>query len=299
MQLEELKTFVEVKSVKSFTKAAQNLNISQPTASLHIKNLETELNTPLFIRTKKTFHSTPAGQLLYQRAQQLLKLAEQTKEEILWQHKEVNGILRIAASYTIGESVIPEIVVAFNKKFPDLQFEITIKNTEEVELAVRDLKCDVGFIEGTVKATELLIQPFKKDQLILVSSNKHPFARKPTIEINELLYTHWIMREKGSGTREYTDYLLQAIGNVAPSKTIISTNEGIKQILLNGLGIAVVSMSTVRNELARGELVKLNTDLEPLERTFAVLTTPLMSEKKHVQVFVDELFKNINIQKNK
>lgn len=295
MQLEELKTFVEITNFKSFTKAAQNLNISQPTASLHIKNLENEFNALLFVRTKRTFHMTPAGKLLYKRAIQLLKLAEQTKEEILWQHKEVNGVLRIAASYTVGESVIPNIIVKFHKMFPNFQFEIMIKNTEDVELAIRELTSDIGFIEGTVKASELIVQPFKKDQLILVASKTHPLARKSTIQVDELLSTHWVMREKGSGTREYTDYLLQAIGNITPSKTIISTNEGVKQIVLNGLGVAVVSTSSVKNELGREELVKLAVDIKPLERTFAVLTAPLMAQKKHIQVFLDELFKHVNL----
>lgn len=292
MQLEQLKTFIAVVELKNFTKTAVKLNMSQPTVSLHIKNLEEELNTPLFIREKKSFHITPAGNLLYKRAIQLLRLAEQTKEEILWQHKEVNGVLRVAASYTIGESVLPDVLVRMHDKYPDLQIEVTIKNTEEVATAVRELKCDVGLIEGSVKASELMVQPFKEDKLLLVASKNHPLAKRDVVRIEELLYTHWVMREEGSGTREYTDYILQGIGNIKPSKTIISTNEGVRQAVLSTLGIAALSIHTVNDDITSGEIVHLNVEIEPLIRTFAVLSTPLMADKRHVQVFLTALGTN-------
>ena len=289
MQLEELKTFIAVADVKNFTRAAEYLNMSQPTVSLHIKHLEEELHTVLFIRAKKDFHITPAGELLYKRATQLLQLAAQTKDEILWQHKEVIGVLRVAASYTIGESVLPEIIVQLNNKHPHLQLDISIENTLGVESAIRELRCDVGLIEGTIKSHELTIQPFMEDELILVASSQHALVNKQTITKEDLLGAHWVIRENGSGTREYTDYLHQAIGHVKPSQTIISSNEGVKQIVLNGLGIAAVSIHTVKDELKQGRLVKLDTDIIPQTRTFSVLSSPLMSNQQNVKVFLEEL----------
>lgn len=289
MQLEELKTFIAVAEFKNFTRAAEHLNMSQPTVSLHIKHLEEELHAALFMRAKKEFHITPAGELLYKRATQLLQLAAQMKEEILWQHKEVIGVLRIAVSYTIGESVLPEIIVQMNNKHPNLQLEISIENTLGVESAVRELRCDVGLVEGTIKSHELTIQPFMKDELILVASSQHRLVNKQTIKKEDLLHTHWVMREKGSGTREYTDYLHQAIGHVKPSRTIISSNEGVKKIVLNGLGIAAVSIHTVKDELQQGRLIKLDVDIAPQTRTFSVLCSPLMSNQQNVKVFLEEL----------
>lgn len=289
MQLEELKTFIAVADFKNFTSAAKHLNMSQPTVSLHIKHLEEELHTALFMRAKKAFHITPAGELLYKRATQLLQLEEQTKEEILWQHKEVIGVLRVAASYTIGESVLPEVLVRLNHKYPNLQLEISIENTREVESSVRELRCDIGLIEGTVKPGELAIQPFMEDKLILVASSQHALSNKPKIKKEDLLHAHWVMREKGSGTREYTDYLLQSIGHVIPLRTIISSNEGVKQTVLKGLGIAAVSIHTVKDELKQGRLVKLVTGIVPQSRTFSVLSSPLMSTQKNVKVFLENL----------
>ncbi len=289
MQLEELKTFVTVADFKNFTRAAKHLNMSQPTVSLHIKRLEENLHTSLILRNKKNFQITAAGELLYERAVQLLHLVKQTKEEILWQHKEVEGILRISASYTIGESVLPKLLVRLNIKHPDLQLEVMIRNTEEVDNCVRELRCDVGLIEGTIKPSDLIIQPFMEDRLILVASNKHPLLNNIKITMTDLLNAHWVMREEGSGTREYTDYLLQTIGPLKPTRTIISSNEGVKQTVLNGLGIAAVSVHTVKDEMEQGRLVKLNVDIPPQTRTFSILSSPLTINQQNVKVFLQEL----------
>lgn len=289
MLLDELKTFVAVIEMRNFTKAGEFLNVSQPTVSLHIKHLEEELKSTLLIRANKTFHITPAGDLLYKRAKQLLHLAEQTKEEILWQRNKVSGTLRIAASYTIGESVLPKILLDLRKKYPELQTEIAIENTEGVELAVRELRCDVGCIEGSVHGEGLLIHPFMQDELILVASKCTVWSKKINVSLEDLQSAHWVMREKGSGTREYTEYLLQSIGHVKPSRTVISSNEGIKQSVLCGLGIAAVSIHSVKEELLRGELVKLNTAIPIQKRTFATLVAPIMIEKRHVTLFLEAL----------
>lgn len=289
MLLEELKTFVAVIEKKNFTKAGESLHISQPTVSLHIKHLEEELQASLLIRANKTFHITPAGEFLYERAIQLLHLSEQTKEEILWQHKKVSGSLRIAASYTIGESVLPEILTKLHRKYPDLHVEVAIVNTEDVEVAVREFRADIGCIEGSVQAKGLIIQPFMEDELILVAASGHPLASIHPFKGTDLQTSHWVMREVGSGTREYTDYLLQSIGHIKPSKTVIGSNEGVKKAVLCELGIAAVSVHTVKAELDSGQLVQLKVHTLPKKRTFSTLCSPLMAEKKHVTVFLKEL----------
>ena len=119
-------------------------------------------------------------------------------------------------------------------KYPDLHVEVTIENTEDVETAIREFRCDVGCIEGTVRAEGLVIQPFMEDELILVAASSHQLAGTKSLKASDLQSSHWVMREKGSGTREYTDYLLQSIGPVQPAKTVFSSNEGVKRAVLCG-----------------------------------------------------------------
>ena len=289
MLIEELKTFVTVVEMKNFTKAGESLHISQPTVSLHIKHLEAELKSTLLVRANKVFQITPTGEILYHRAKQLLHLVEQTKEEILWQHNKVGGKLRISASYTIGESVLPKILTQLQRKYPDLHVEVEIVNTEDVEIAVREFRSDVGCIEGSAHMEGLLFSPFMEDELILVAASGHPLAQIPQLKIADLQSARWVMRETGSGTREYTNYILQSINNSQPSKTVISSNEGVKKAVLCGLGIAAVSVHTVKNELESGVLVQLQGNIPPQKRSFSALYSPLMAEKKHVSVFLEEL----------
>lgn len=289
MLLEELKTFVAVIENKNFTKAGELLKLSQPSVSLHIKHLEDELKTCLLIRSNRTFQITPAGELLYKRAKQLLHLASQVTEEILWQNNNVSGKLRIAASYTIGETVLPAVLTRLHKKYPDLQVEVMITNTKCVEEAIREFRSDIGCIEGTIGAEGLIIQPFMEDELILVASNEHPLAKKTRPNAAALQSAHWVMRENGSGTREYTNYLLQSIGNVKPLKTVFSSNEGVKRAVLCGLGLAAVSIHSVKGELDRTELVQLDTGIPRQKRVFSTLHFPLAEKKKVVAVFLEEL----------
>lgn len=291
MLLEELKTFIAVVDHQNFTKAGGALSLAQPTVSLHVKNLEEELKTPLLLRSNKTFQVTPAGKLLYRRAKELLYLAEQTKEEVMWHHRQVSGNLHISASYTIGESVLPKVLTDLHKRYPDLHVEVDITNTEEVEHAVRAFRCDVGCIEGSVKSQGLTITPFLEDELILVTANHHVLAQKNDLNAVDLQAAHWVTREKGSGTREYTDYLLESIGPVKPSRTVFSSNEGIKKAVLCGLGIAAVSKHTVQNELENGMLVQLKADVLQRTRTFSALYSPLLADKRHVAVFLEELMR--------
>lgn len=289
MLLEELRTFVAVVDCKNFTRAGKALNLAQPTVSLHIKNLESALHVPLLVRRNKTFHITQEGQLLYERAMQLLQLAAQTKEDLLSLHDEVSGMLRVAASYTIGESILPDVLTRLRAKYPNLHVEVSIGNTVEVETAVRELRADLGCVEGSVEAKELIVEPFMTDELLVVAASKHPLAQQERVTTDDLQNAHWIMREKGSGTRQYSDYLLRSIGQRKPSYTVIGSNEGVKQAVLSGLGIAAISVHTAKRPLGRGEIVPLNCETIPLKRSFSILRSPLSDEKKHISAFIEEL----------
>ena len=152
---------------------------------------------------------------------------------------------------------------------------------------MREFRSDVGCIEGSANAEELLIRPFMEDELILVAASGHPLAQIP----HQLKAVHfqsapWLLAEKGSGTREYTNYLLQSIGNTKPSKTVISSNEGVKRAVLCELGIAAVSIHTVKEELQSGTLVQLKGDIPSQKRNFSGLyILPLDGGKKDMSQF--------------
>lgn len=286
MLLEQLKTFTEVAERKNFTKAGEALNLAQPTVSLHIRQLEEEFGTPLFIRSRKQFSITPAGRLLYEKARQLLALAEETKEDMMRQSGELTGTLTVAASYTIGEYVLPRLLEDLLAAHPKLEVIISISNTEEVEAKVREFRCDIGCIEGTVRLDGLTAVPFMEDELIVVCGTGHPLARMADVSPEELQQARWITREEGSGTREHTDHLLRSLGHVKPARMIIGSNGGVIQAVVAGLGVAAVSVHAAKDGLETGQLVQLDAHLPPQKRTFSILHAPAMAGHAAVSAFL-------------
>jgi len=249
-----LKTFLTLSEIKNFTKTAEILHISQPSVSLHIKNLEKEFQTKLFIRSPKTLKITPTGEILSERAKQIMTIYEQTKQDILEHHHAIKGDLKIGASFTIGEYILPSLLFELHREFPNLKLQVSIGNTEEIVQLARLLQVDIGLIEGQTSDKELSVHSFMKDELFIVSSNTHPLAVKKEVTITDLQDQLWISRESGSGTGEYLNHVIRSNALKVKSLLTISSNQGIKETLIKGLGLALLSHSVIEREVHYGEL---------------------------------------------
>ncbi|MED0688100.1 LysR family transcriptional regulator [Anoxybacillus ayderensis] len=286
---EQLKTFITLAEVKNFTKTADILHLSQPSVSLHIKNLEKEFQTKLFIRSPKELQMTPTGELLYDRAKKMIALYEQTKQDILEHHDCVKGTLKIGASFTIGEYVLPTFLCALQNDYPELQLEVIIGNTKEIVELVRTYQTHIGLIEGQTNEKELVVYPFMQDELVIVASNDHPLAHKQEVSINDLQNQIWITRELGSGTREYFNHFIRSNGLKVKSLIIISSNQGIKETLIRGNGLALLSRHVIEQELKHKNLSIVYVKHSPFYRTFSYLYSPTMKNNKLVHLLIDLL----------
>jgi len=274
MQYDALKTFITLVEVNNFTKTSEILHISQPSVSLHIKNLEQELQTTLFIRSPKSVQITPTGEILYNRAKQMMAIAEQAKEEILAYHHEIQGTLIIGASFTIGEYILPPIIASLQKQFPQLELQIIIGNTKEIIQYTKLLQVDIGLIEGQAHDHELIIKPFMQDELFIVSASNHPLVKEPTITVENLQQQNWVAREEGSGTRYYLDHLFRANGLQVHSLLTVSSNQGVKESVIQGLGLSLLSTSVIERELKSGDIKVLHLEEQHFMRTFRIYTLP-------------------------
>ncbi|AST07442.1 LysR family transcriptional regulator [Anoxybacillus flavithermus] len=286
---EQLKTFIKLAEVKHFTKTAEILHLSQPSVSLHIKNLEKEFQTKLFIRSPKELQMTPTGELLYDRAKKIIALYEQTKQDILEHHDYVKGTLKIGASFTIGEYVLPTFLCALQNDYPELQLEVIIGNTKEIVELVRTYQTHIGLIEGQTNEKELMVYPFMRDELVIVASNDHPLAHKQEVSINDLQNQRWITRELGSGTREYFNHFIRSNGLKVKSLMIISSNQGIKETLMHGNGLSLLSRHVIEQELNLKNLSIVYVKHSPFYRTFSYLYSPTMKNNKLVHLLLDLL----------
>ncbi len=284
-----LKTFIAVVEEQNFTRAAEKLSISQPSVSVHVKNLEMEFQTQLFIRSPKTLKITPSGEILYDRAKQMVQIYENTKRDIYEQQHTIKGNLNIAASFTIGEYIIPPLLVDLYNEYPNLNFTVTIGNTNEVVKLVQLFHADIGLIEGNTEEKDVIVKPFMEDELTIIAPPTHPLKDKKKLLIDDLQNETWISREPGSGTREYVEHVIRTNGLQVNDLITISSNQGVKETVINGLGISALSTCTVKRELEQGDLIEIKPLRENLRRKFSYVLSPISDEKKLISIFLKAL----------
>ncbi|MGD6795003.1 LysR family transcriptional regulator [Metabacillus indicus] len=291
MYYDALKTFVTLAEVKNFTKTAETLRMSQPSVSLHIKNLEKEFQTKLFLRSPKFLQITPTGEILYDRAKRMISLYEQSKQDILEHQNAIRGELKIGASFTIGEYILPSLLLDLQKDYPELELQVLIGNTQEIVQSVRMHGVDIGLIEGHTNESELSVHPFMQDELFIVASMDHELGLKKEVTFGDLHNQPWVTREVGSGTREYLNHVIRTNGLKVKSLLTISSNQGIKETLMNGTGLSFLSKSVIERDVANKDLSIIHMKNQRFTRTLSYLYSPVSEDKKIVKTFIDSLKK--------
>ncbi|GIP32250.1 LysR family transcriptional regulator [Paenibacillus sp. J2TS4] len=290
MIVDTLKVFVTVVEQSHFSRAAEKLNLSQPGVSLHIRNLENEFGSKLLHRTSKHVKMTEAGSILYNRAKQILALYEEAREEIHLLRDEVTGSVNIGASYTIGEYVLPHLLAEYTNVYPLVETYVTIANTEEITRAVRANELDLGLVEGEVDVPELRTSPpFAEDEMVLVAPPVCPLCSMGSVDVSKLQDQTWVYREPGSGTRAYSDRFIMESGLRVQRSFVFNSNQGVKEAVMAGLGIAVLSRLVIRKELESGELCGITIKGRRMKRNFSILQDPKSPSTMAVTMFIRKL----------
>lgn len=284
--MDPLKVFVTVIEQKNFSRAGDILNLSQPGVSLHIRNLENELGTKLIYRSPKQVQITEPGKILYRHAKQMLNHYETAKREINEFNNVVSGTMKIGASFTIGEYYLPKVLAEFAAQYPMVDIQIIISNSNDVIQGIRSNKLDIGLIEGETDYKDIDVMPFMNDEMIVVVPPDHPLSQMDLIEGNMLQNQTWVLREQGSGTRTYSDKLLSNL-ELNIKKTFIFTSiQGVKEAVMAGLGIALLSRLTVQKELKSNELKTFHLKNEPLIRPFSIVKKLDFEASKAMELFL-------------
>lgn len=287
--IEELKTFIAVVEYKNFTKAAESINLSQPSVSLHIKHLEEYFNATLIQRSikQKSINITKSGYLLYERAKQIIKLLDDTKNDLSDYGNVVKGQLHIGASFTIGEYLLPAFLGHFAKAYPDLELEVTIENTHNICEKVKNFQVDLALVEGTVPSSSFVTDNFYTDKMEIVVPYNHDLVNKK-LSIEELQNQTWISREVGSGTREYLNLFLSTNNINAKNIIVFGSNYSVKEAVKNSLGITFISSLVVENSLKNKEISILETS-QNYTRQFSYIMQKGIIPSKGTLVFIDML----------
>lgn len=273
MDIHHLKVFASVYKNKSFTKASENLRISQPTISEHIKNLEKSLQCRLFDRLGRSIMPTAEADILYPKALELLDFLEQTRNEITSAGVGVRGNLVIGASTIPGAHILPRMAYFFKKLYPEVAFEIIIKDSGTIISKVLQHELLCGIVGTRIASDKLVFEPLFEDELVLVATKK-VLAQK-TLPLKKLSTVPFLQREAGSGTRQTFENFL-AKNNFTPEKfSIVATlgsSSAVKQAVKESLGASVISRIAAQEDLDRGILHEIPIRNMKMKRKFYLVT---------------------------
>ncbi len=237
------KTFIVASETKSFSKAAKKLGITQGTVSNHIFALEKFFDAQLFLRTPEGVELTPEGEILYQRAKKVLNLIDEAKLLMKTMHINPEGTIRVYASTTPGEHILPSLIKEYRDRYPNVNFEITITDSKKCFKALSEGLADIAAV-GYLLDDSYEHVIIGKDRLVLIVPPNHPLAKKGYATIEDILKEDFIDREEGSGTRDVFLEALNKKGYSVMDLNIImklGSNSAVITAVSEGYGVSVIS----------------------------------------------------------
>lgn len=290
---QQLQVFVTVAEKQNFSRAAEELHMTQPAVSQYIRTFEDNLGVRLLERTNKYVRLNQAGDIVYHHAKEIIGLYTKMERLVDDLTNKASGPLTIGASYTFGEYVIPRIIAKMKENYPEIKPSITIGNTAKIADLIMHHQLDVGIVEGHFKnEKQLKIEEFAEDYMVIVASPGHPLAKETKeITVKDLERHTWILRELGSGTREAAEKVFQRY-DITPADILnFSSTQSIKVAIEEGLGISLISKWALQKELKNGDLAVIDVKELPLTRRFSIVTSSPF-QTKALQVFIELLRHN-------
>ncbi len=250
----KLITFLTVGKIKSFTKAAEILNITQPAVSQHIKFLEEYYEVDLIKKRGRQIDLTEEGKLLFHHGKELEVSARSLKEK-LKNKSSITKRYTVGATMTIGEYVLPYILGEYKSLYKNIDILLQVNNTKEIIEKLLNEEIDLALVEGPFDKNKFHYKKLKDDELVLAVSSKHPFAKKKEIKLEEILRGNLILRERGSGTREIFENKLIELGYDLKDIKIymeIGSINAIKSLVESNLGYTIISKEAIKREVSLG-----------------------------------------------
>ena len=274
LNLNLLRSFWQVAQAGSVSGAAQASFVSQPALSKAVKELERQLGVSLFERGARGVTLTAAGAALYEHARAIFALEREAEDAVRASH-ELRGVtLRVGASTTIATYILPQLLAEFRALHPGVGFSLTRDNTARIESLLLDFALDVALVEGPPHDERIGKTRWRDEEMICVCAPSHPLAKRRRLKMKDLKNCDWLVREKGSGTREVLETALREWGLPPAGALEVGGAELIKQCVAANLGIAWVSREAAADQLALGKVRQLKISGFTLRRPFYWLRLP-------------------------
>src|SRR5690625_1527056 len=286
---QHLHVFIKVVERHNFSRAAEELLMTQPAVSQYIRTLEENIGARLLERTNKYVRLTKAGEIIYFHAKEIVGLYTRMQTLVDDLINQAGGPLSIGASFTFGEYILPRIIAKMQRNNPDVQPEITIGNSKEITNHVMSHQLDVGIIEGHfTNQDQMHVEAFAEDDMVVVASPNHPLVKHKPTSILELTQEKWVLREVGSGTREAADAVFERHKTKPDIIMNFGSTQAIKEAVMSGLGISLLSKWAIQREIQNEDLSMIHVNDLPFKRKFSIITASSFQTKAQ-QVFIELL----------
>jgi len=257
MDLHQIQIFAKIVELRSFSRAAEALHLTQPTISEHVRLLEDEIGGRLFDRLGRETVPTKAGELLYGYARRMLALHEETRRSLDQFLGRMSGGLSVGASTIPGEYVLPPLMGRFKEKYPEISVSLLIQDTQRILDLLLEGKVEMGMVGARIEHRALEYTEMMPDELVLVVPATHPWHGRKTVTLAELSQEPLIIRERGSGSRHALERALTEAGVEWESLRIVGelgSTQAIKQAVKAGMGLSIISKRAVEEECHHGLL---------------------------------------------
>ncbi len=286
--LHQLRVFAAVASHNSFTRAAEELFLTQPTVSMQVKQLSKTVGMPLFEQVGKKLYLTEAGKELYATCQDIFDRLDQFEIAVANIQGLKQGTLRIAV-VTTAKYVIPRILGPFCQRYPGIDISLTVTNHEHLIDSINANGHDLYILSQPPEDIDVKVTPFLENPLVVLAARNHVLTKEKHISLERLAQETFILREPGSGTRKEVQKLFESNNVPLKVKLDLGSNETIKQAVAGGLGISVLSKHTLALEGANSQIVILDVEGFPIQRHWYVVHTAAKQMSAIAEAFYDYL----------
>jgi DNA-binding transcriptional LysR family regulator len=273
--LQQLDALVCLVEERNFSLAAHKMRLTQPSLSKHIKNLEDFASCRLINRTKSGISLTSEGSILYGYAKRILRLRDEAHDKILLAKDTASGLIFTSASTIPATYFLPRVLTTLKRTYPSIRVHLSPGDSDSVIHMVIDGYAEIGFIGKPVNDKRLLSEPVWNDELILIACKGHPWEASGTVNVSDLSQESFISREKGSGTMSvFDEFLKSQHGTMLLNFQIVSemgSTEAVKESVIAGLGVSVLSIHSVKRELGQGILVRIPLEGPAIKRSFYMI----------------------------
>ncbi len=296
MDIRALEVFCKIVELKSFSKAAEAVYLTQPTVSGHIKGLEEFVGLKLLDRLGREVVPTKAGELLYGYAKQVLALRNQAIQALEKYKGSLKGHLMIGGSNIPGEYVLPPLLARFKARYPEISITLRIADSREIARGVLEGTYELGAVGAKFDDGQLVYLKLWEDELVLALPAEHAWAAKSAVHLAELSGQPMILREVGSGSRKVMEEALRSAGVDPGALTVVAelgSTEAIRQAVKSGAGLSVISLRAIREDLERGTLRTVTLEGARLTRDFYLIYHKNRSRSPLCETFITFLVQSL------